>query len=115
MDVEDWQLSWIVCHRATRSVSRYLVECPLRERVDGATCLACRFLMTSSAEREGPWCEVPLSGFERPPRPVRRQPPQVPLRQPIPIEVPLRQPVPVLLPHAVGPGLAVPSGHGIRT
>ena len=53
-------LRWIVCRAETRPVTGQLVACPAGRLVTGATCLECRFLMTSSVERSGAgWCELP--------------------------------------------------------
>jgi hypothetical protein len=53
------RLQWVVCRSETRSVHDEFVACPLRGRVSGAACLACRFLMTSSIERaQSGWCET---------------------------------------------------------
>jgi hypothetical protein len=117
MQPGEWKLSWIVCHRATRSVSHSLVHCPLRGPVDGATCLGCRFLTTSSIERDtGPWCEawpVPRP-FPRPTTVRVPVPVAVPLPERAPADWPLR--LPVLVPGpAVRPPAPVPSGHGIGT
>ena len=53
-------LRWIVCRAETRPVTGQLIACPAGRLVTGATCLECRFLMTSSLERSGAgWCELP--------------------------------------------------------
>lgn len=117
MRIGEWKLSWIVCHRATRTVSRSCVQCPLRGTVDGVACLSCRFLTTSSIERDGgPWCEASSA-----PRTIHRRAPAQP---PIPVALPRRVPLPADWPlhlpelvarPAVRPPVALPSGHGIGT
>jgi hypothetical protein len=118
MHVGEWTLRWVVCHRATHTVSRSVVRCPLRGPLAAHTCLGCRFLTTSSIERDGgPWCDAWAA-----PRGVVRT---LPLRTAIPVVAPLSTPLrppdwplhlPVLVPGpAVRPQLPVPSGHGIGT
>lgn len=113
MRIGERKLSWVVCHRATRTVSRSLVHCPLRGPINGATCLGCRYLTTSSIERDGPWCDA----WSAPRRVQRRAPARVPIPvgpPPLPADWPLR--LPLLVPrHAVRPPAPVPSGHGIGT
>lgn len=117
MGVGEAKVSWIVCHQATRSVSRAQVHCPMRGVVSCAACLACRFLMTSSVEREfGPWCEA-WSTPHRVARPVRARVPVPIAAEPLappPADLPLRLPVLVVRP-AVHPPAPVPSGHLIGT
>lgn len=117
MGVGEARVSWIVCHQATRSVSRAQVRCPMRGIVSCAACLACRFLTTSSVEREfGPWCEAwPMP--HRVARPARvRVPLSIAAEAPAmpPADWPLRLPVLVARP-AVHPPAPVPSGHLIGT
>lgn len=118
MHVEEWKLTWVVCHSQTRSVTRSTVSCPLRGTVDCSRCLGCRFLMTSSVERSiETWC----SAWPAPPAITPRAPLRIPIAvvpppQPMPItpaEWPLR--LPVLAGPAVRPPEAVPSGHPIGT
>lgn len=117
MHVGEWKLTWIVCHRETRSVTRSIVACPLRGKVDCRTCLGCRFLATSSVERASEsWC----SAWPAPPTVEPRAPVRVPLRVVAPPAVsitptdwPLR--LPVVAGPAVRPPEPVPSGHPIGT
>jgi hypothetical protein len=52
---------WIVCGSSTRMISDRMVSCPRRGTVPHEVCLACRHLMTSWTERQGPsWCEAEL-------------------------------------------------------
>lgn len=116
MSTGDAQLKWVVCHRATRSVWRLVVSCPLRGPVQGSACMGCRFLTTSSLERDdASWCDAPGSrpGLDaRRPMPVRTVP-----EHPIPVEPAGREWVlslPVLVAErAVRPPEPVPSGHRI--
>jgi hypothetical protein len=111
------KLSWVVCHCATRSVLRARVQCPMRGLVNCATCLGCRFLTTSSAERElGPWCDAwPMPSPVARPMPVRvALPIPVEAPPPLPANWPLRLPVLVTRP-AVRPPTPVPSGQLIGT
>jgi hypothetical protein len=117
MHVEEWKLTWIVCHCETRSVTRSMVSCPLRGNVDCRTCLGCRFLATSSVERATEsWCSAwPAPASVERPTPIRVP---LPVVAPRPISItpadwPLR--LPVVAGPAVRPPEPVPSGHPIGT
>jgi hypothetical protein len=124
MRIGEAKLSWVVCHCATRSVLRARVQCPMRGLVDCATCLGCRFLTTSSVERElGPWCDAwpmprpvtrPMPVRVALPIPVEPPPPPAEAPPPVPADWPLRLPVLVARP-AVRPPTPVPSGQLIGT
>ena len=116
MHLGEGTLRWVVCHCATRTVSRSVVRCPMRGRLDASTCLGCRFLTTSSVERDGgSWCDAWAAPREVPrSRPVRTAVPVVVPPPPFPLDWPLHLPVLVAGP-AVRPPVPVPSGRGIGT
>jgi hypothetical protein len=105
MGTEALGLRWIVCRAETRPVTGQLVACPAGRRVTGATCLECRFLMTSSVERSGVgWCELPEPSSGQPGvaatqarrlapvRMARFSPPPTELQPSLPVVVPIPQP-----------------------
>jgi len=105
MGTEALRLRWIVCGAETRPVTGQLVACPAGRLVTGASCLECRFLVTSSVERTGAgWCELPepssgqlgvVAAHARSLAPVRMarfSPPSTELQPSLPVVVPIPQP-----------------------
>jgi hypothetical protein len=49
--------AWVECRGAVRTLEGEFVDCPVRGKVDHRVCLDCRFLMSSSSERQwSEWC-----------------------------------------------------------